>query len=160
MGVTRINQEFGSPVAAPRLFKALILDSNTLLPKLLPQSIRSVDTLQGDGGAGTIEQVNFTESSHFKFVKNRIDELDKDNFVCKYTMMEGDALGDKLEFIAYEIKFEEGSNGGCICKMASEYHTIGNLEVKEDEIKAGKDSAMGIYKVVEAYLLENPHVYA
>lgn len=44
--------------------------------------------------------------------------------------------------------------------MASEYHSVGNLEVKEDKIKAGKDSAMGIYKVVEAYLLENPRVYA
>ncbi|CAA3025621.1 major allergen Pru ar 1-like, partial [Olea europaea subsp. europaea] len=98
--------------------------------------------------------------SHFKFAKNRIAELDKDNFVCNYTMIEGDVLDDKLEFTAYEIKFEEGSNGGCICKMASEYHSIGNLEVKEDEIKAGKDSAMGIYKVVEAYLLENPRVYA
>ncbi|KAL2506816.1 Bet v 1 domain-containing protein [Abeliophyllum distichum] len=112
MGVTRINQDFGSPVAPSRLFKALILDSNTLLPKLLPQSIKSVDILQGDGGAGSIEQLNFTESSHFKFVKNRIDELDKENFVCKYTMIEGDALGDKLEFIAYEIKFEEDKNCG------------------------------------------------
>ena len=99
-------------------------------------------------------------ASHFKYVKHRLDELDKDNFVCKYTMIEGDALGDKLESIAYEVKFEAASDGGCICKMISKYNTIGDFEIKEEEIKAGKDSAIGIYKVVEAYLLENPQVYA
>lgn len=62
MGVSKITQEFGSPVAAGRVFRALILESNTLMPKLLPQFIKSVDTLQGDGGAGSIEQVNFTQS--------------------------------------------------------------------------------------------------
>ncbi|PIN08414.1 hypothetical protein CDL12_19015 [Handroanthus impetiginosus] len=160
MGVTTITQEFTSPIAAGRLFKALILESNNLIPKLIPQSIKSVEILQGDGGAGSIEQVNFTESSHFKYVKHRIDELDKENFVCKYTMIEGDALGGKLESIGYEIKFEPSNGGGCICKMTSKYHALGEHEIKEEEIKAGKESAMGIYKVVEAYLLENPHVYA
>lgn len=93
-------------------------------------------------------------------MKHRIDELDQDNFVCKYTMIEGDALGDKLESIAYEVKFEAASDGSSICKMTSNYNTIGEFEVKEEEIIAGKNSAMGIYKVVEAYLLENPHVYS
>lgn len=74
-------------------------------------------------------------------------------------MIEGDPLEDKLEFIAYEIKFEEGKNGGSICKMTGNYHGIGEFEVKEDGIKAGKESAMAIYKVVEAYLLENHQLY-
>lgn len=93
-------------------------------------------------------------------MKNRIDELDKENFVCKYTMIEGDALADKIESISYEIKFEKSGDGECVCKMMSEYRTLGGYEVKEEEVKAGKESAMAIYKVVEAYLLENPNVYA
>ncbi|KAH7842375.1 hypothetical protein Vadar_004581 [Vaccinium darrowii] len=141
------------------MFTALIVDSKNLIPKLLPQFIKSVEVVEGDGGAGSIEQVNFSEASHFKYVKHRIDELDKENFVCKYTMIEGDPLGDKLESIAYDVRFEAASDGGCICKMTSKYNTIGEVEVKEEEIKSGKDSAMGIYRVVEAYLLENPHVY-
>ncbi|KAA8527416.1 hypothetical protein F0562_034869 [Nyssa sinensis] len=160
MGVTSFTQEITCPIAPARMFKALIVDSNTLIPKLLPQFIKSVDIIQGNGGAGSIEQVNFTEASHFNYVKHRIDELDEDNLVCKYTMIEGDALGDKLESIAYEVKFEVASDGGCVCKMTSKYNTVGEFDVKEEEIKAGKDKAMGIYKVVEAYLLENPHVYA
>ncbi|XP_042047396.1 major strawberry allergen Fra a 1-2-like [Salvia splendens] len=160
MGVTKISQEFASPVAPARAFRALILESNTLLPKLLPQFIKSVELLQGDGGVGSIEQVNFTETSHFKYMKNRIDELDKENFVCKYTMVEGDALADKIESIAYEIKFENSNDGGCVCKMTSEYRSFGGYEVKEEEVKAGKESAMAIYKVIEAYLLANPNVFA
>lgn len=99
-------------------------------------------------------------ASPFKYVKHRMDELDKENFVCKYTLIEGDPLGDKLECISYEVKFEAASDGGCISKMTSNYKTIGDFEIKEEEIKAGKDSAIGVYKVVEAYLLENPQVYA
>ncbi|GFQ05718.1 pathogenesis-related protein sth-2 [Phtheirospermum japonicum] len=159
MVVTSVTQEFIGPVAPARLFKALILNSNDLIPKLVPQFIKSIDLLQGDGGAGSIEQVNFTESSHFKYVKHRINELDKENYVCKYTAIEGDSLGDKLESIDYEIKFEPSDNGGCVCTMTSKYRAIGEHEVQEEEIKAGKESAMGIYKIVETYLLENPNVY-
>ncbi|XP_075478675.1 major allergen Pru ar 1-like [Primulina tabacum] len=160
MGVTEINQEFASPIAPGRLFNALILNSNTLLPKLLPQSIKSVEILQGDGRAGSIEQVNFTESSHFKYVKHRINELDKEKLTCKYSMIEGDVLGEKLERIAYDIKFESSDDGGCICKMTSEYHAVEGHEIKEDDIRDGKESAKGIYKVIETYLLQNPHAFA
>ncbi|XVE65570.1 hypothetical protein DITRI_Ditri08aG0010300 [Diplodiscus trichospermus] len=160
MGITSFTQELTSPVSAARMFKALIMESSTLIPKLLPHFIKSVDVIQGDGGAGSFEQVNFTEASHFKYVKHRIDELDRENFVCKYTMIEGDVLGDNLESIAYEVKFEAMSAGGCICKMTSNYHTNGEFEIKEEEIKAGNEKAIGIYKVVEAYLLENPTIYA
>lgn len=61
MGVTSITQEFLCPIAPARMFKALIIDSKNLIPRLLPQFIASVDVTQGDGGAGSIEQVNFTE---------------------------------------------------------------------------------------------------
>lgn len=74
-------------------------------------------------------------------------------------MIEGDALGDKLDSISYEVKFEE-SNGGCICKMTTKYIGFGDFIVKEEEIKAGKDSAIGIYKAVESHLLQNPNLYA
>ncbi|GLT32560.1 hypothetical protein SLA2020_072190 [Shorea laevis] len=160
MGVTTYTQELSCPINAARMFKALMIDSNKLIPQLLPQFIKSVDLIQGDGGAGSIEQVNFTEATHYRLVKHRIDELDKENLVCKYTMIEGDALGEKLEYISYEVKFEDGGDGGSVCKMTSNYHTVGEFEIKEEEIKAGKEKAVGIYKVVEAYLLENPNAYA
>lgn len=97
--------------------------------------------------------------SHFKYLKQKIDALDVDNFVCKYTLIEGDVLGDKLESISSEVKFE-ASGSGSVCKMTSHYHTKGDFVLKEEEIKAGKDKAIGLYKVVEEHLLSNPNVYA
>lgn len=61
MGVIKITQEFTSPIARERIFKALVLESNVVLPKLLPQTFKSINLLKGDGGVGSIEQVNFTE---------------------------------------------------------------------------------------------------
>ncbi|KAK9280926.1 hypothetical protein L1049_003817 [Liquidambar formosana] len=159
MGVTTFTQEFTTPVAPSRMFKALILDSHNLIPKLMPQSVKSMEFIEGDGGVGSIKQTHFPEGSHFKFLKHKIDALDTKNYVCKYTLIEGDVLGDKLESIAYEIKFE-ASGGGCVCKMTSHYHTKAGIELKEEEIKAGKDKAMGLYKTVEEHLLANPDVYA
>ncbi|KAA8536503.1 hypothetical protein F0562_028981 [Nyssa sinensis] len=118
MAVTSITQEFTTPIAPARMFKALILDSHNLVPKLMPQSIKSVEFVEGDGGVGSIKQTNFTDGSHFKYLKHRIDTLDKDNCV----------------------------NGGCFCKMTSEYHAKAGVELKEEEIKEGKDKAMAVYK--------------
>ncbi|KAE9602577.1 hypothetical protein Lal_00050099 [Lupinus albus] len=160
MGLSTFKHEFSSLVAPSRMFKALIIDSRTLLPKLLPQFVKEIILIQGDGEAGSIEQVNFNEGSPFKYLKQKIEVLDKDNLVCKYTLIEGDPLGDKLESIAYDVKFEAASNGGCLCKMISNYNTIGDYDVKEEEVKEGKETTIGIYRVVESYLLENPQVYA
>ncbi|KEH37168.1 putative START-like domain, Bet v I type allergen [Medicago truncatula] len=159
MVVSTFTNDYSSPIAPSRMFKALITDSSNLLPKLLPQFIKDVNLIQGNGEAGTIEQVNFAEASPFKYLKNRIDMIDNDNLVCNYTMIEGDPLGDKLESIAYEVKFEAIDDGGCLCKMTSKYNAIGDFEVKEEEIKEGRENSIGICKVVEAYLLENPQVY-
>ncbi|KAK9282423.1 hypothetical protein L1049_005340 [Liquidambar formosana] len=160
MGVTSFTQEIACSVPPARIFKALILDSHNLIPKLMPQAIKSIDIIQGDGGAGSIKQINFAEGSHFKYMKHRIDSLDEENLSCKYTLIEGDVLMDKIESVAYELTFEASSNGECICKMRSEYHGLGDSEIKEEDITAGKGRAVGMYKVVEAYLFENPGAYA
>ena len=50
-------------------------------------------------------------------------------------------------------------DGGSICKSTSKYHTKGDFEITEDQIKAGKEKAMGMFKAVEAYLLAHPDAY-
>ncbi|XAR57034.1 hypothetical protein NMG60_11025035 [Bertholletia excelsa] len=141
------------------MFKALILDSHNLCPKLMFSSIKSIELIKGQGEPGSIKQMNFTEASPLKYVRYRIDELDEQNFMCKYTFLEVDGLTDKLESIVYEVKFERYGFTGCVCKMTSEYRTKGDVEFKEEDIELGKDRAIGMYEVVEAYLLAHPHAY-
>lgn len=63
MVVTSYTEEFPCPIAPARMFRALIVEASDLIPRLLPQFIRSVELVQGNGGAGSIEQVNFTEGT-------------------------------------------------------------------------------------------------
>lgn len=97
---------------------------------------------------------------NFSYLKYKIDELNEETYTYNYTLIEGDALTDKLEKITYEVQFEESANGGTISKMTSKYYPLGDFEVKEEDVKAGKEKASGMYKVVEAYLLQNPEAYA
>ncbi|XP_068337592.1 major allergen Pru ar 1-like [Pyrus communis] len=173
-------QEFTSPVAADRLFKALITDSDNLIPKLMPTAIKSIEIIHGDGGVGSIKQINFAESSPSdkKFLTPPLclnvptcssslmlcwyalqDTLDVENLVCKYPLVEGDVLEGKIKSISYEVSFQASPIGGCTCKMMSEYDAAGDLEINEEEIRGGKERAMGMYKVVEAYLFESPGAY-
>ncbi|CBI22930.3 hypothetical protein VitviT2T_006069 [Vitis vinifera] len=156
MGVTTFTQEFVTPVSPARMFKALVVDSHILVPRLVPESVKSIEFVEGDGGAGSITQTNFSGDSDCEYLKYKINAVDKEKLECRYTLIEGGVLGDQLESIVYEMKFEESGDGGCICKTRSEYHTKGEFEIKEESIREGKEKAMGVYKLVEAYLLANP----
>ncbi|KAA8548706.1 hypothetical protein F0562_000390 [Nyssa sinensis] len=159
MGVITFNDEQSSPIPPARIFKATILDSHNLIPKLMPQAIKSIEIIQGDGGAGSIKQINFTGANNFGYMKHHIDELNEETHTYKYTLVEGDALTDKFEKISFEVKLEGSSDGGTISKMTSKYYTKGDFVPTDEEIKAGKEKALGMYKVVEAYLLQNTAVY-
>jgi hypothetical protein len=97
--------------------------------------------------------------SEYSYVKHKIDNLDKDNFVYGYSLIEGDAIGDKIEKISYEIKLVASADGGSIIKSTSNYHCKGEVEIKEEHVKAGKERAAGLFKIIESHLLANPDAY-
>lgn len=160
MAITTFTDEYISPIHPSRVFKASIVDSHNLIPKLMPQAISSIRITEGDGGAGSIKHINFAQGGNFKSLKYRVDELDEESLVYKYTLIEGEALIDKLEKITYEVKFEATKDGGSVSKVTSKYYTVGDFMLNEDEVKAGKEKVIGMYKAVEAYLLQNPQAYA
>ncbi|KAL0352871.1 UNVERIFIED_CONTAM: Major strawberry allergen Fra a 1.07 [Sesamum angustifolium] len=160
MGVLTFTEEHTSAVCPSRIFKASILDANNLIPKLLPQVIKSMEFIQGTGGPGSIKQISFAEGSNLSSLKYRIDELNEETYTYNYTVIEGDALTDKLEKITHEVKLKAAPGGGTVSKVTSMYYTKGDFELKEEEVKAGKERVLGVYKVVEAYLLNNSEAYA
>lgn len=95
-----------------------------------------------------------------KYLKHKIHAIDDKNLVTKYSLIEGDVLGDKLESITHDVKFEPAGNGGCVCKTKTEYHTKGDYVLKDEEHNEGKKHAMELFKAVEDYLLANPSIYA
>lgn len=93
-------------------------------------------------------------------MKYLIEKLDPITYTYNYSLIEGEALIDGLEKISYEVKFEGRAEGGSISKVRSKYYTKGDFVLKAEEIKAGKERVLAMYKVVEAYLLNNPDAYA
>ncbi|XP_062108681.1 major allergen Pru av 1-like [Humulus lupulus] len=159
MGVFTYETEFTSTISPARLFKAFILDGDNLIPKIAPQAIKQVEILEGDGGAGTIKKVTFGEGSSFNYVKHRVESVDQDNLSHSYTLIEGDALTDKLEKICYETKLVASPDGGSIIKTVSKYYTIGDAEIKEENVKEGKEKASRLFKLFEKYLNDHPDTY-
>ncbi|RZC47596.1 hypothetical protein C5167_040547 [Papaver somniferum] len=159
MGAISFDDEYSSPVAPHRMFIALFLDAHNLMPKVIP-SIKSIDFVSGDGGPGSVQQVNMVDESPLKYIKLRLDSKEEDNLVCKYTVIECDAFGGKIDCVSYELRFEADPNGGCIVKAKSTYHPKGDAILNEEEIKAGKEKATEQYKIIESYLVENPEIYA
>ena len=102
----------------------------------------------------------FNAGAHTKHLKHRIDAIDKDNFSYSYAVIEGDGVLEKVKSVSHEVKFEPTAEGGCKVKNVSKYHPKPGVEIKEDDIKAAKEEALAIVKVVEAYLVANPQAYA
>eukprot|EP01018_Ginkgo_biloba_P028141 Gb_32990 [translate_table: standard] len=153
--------EIVSPLPPSRLWKALIKDGHNLLPKLLPEFISTIDILQGDGASvGTIKQFNFTAANKkFNYTKDRVDELDEEKFVYKYTALEGGLIGSKVSTATFEIKFESTADGGTKSTFTSKFETISDSLPSEVEVEELKAETSGMFKAVEAYLLANPTVY-
>ncbi|XVF38791.1 hypothetical protein REPUB_Repub20aG0132300 [Reevesia pubescens] len=157
MGVFTHEMEFASPHPPAKAFKAFVLDVDTLFPKVAPHVIKSIELLEGDGGVGSIKKITFAEGSPVKYLKEKVDGLDKVNFSYSYTVIEGEVLTNKYEKICYEMKFEAAPGGGTIGKRTSKYYSIGTSAINEEEIKAGIEAQAGVFKAVEDYLLANPN---
>ncbi|KAJ1433126.1 START-like domain superfamily [Sesbania bispinosa] len=140
MDVLTITEDFTSTVQAGRMFKAMILDAPNLIPKLLPQAIKSIQL--------------------FKHLKHRIDVVDTENFIYNYAVIEGDGELEKVQSISHELKVEHTTEGGCKVKNVSKYHPKPGVEIKEEDFKASREVPLAVVKVVDAYLVANPEAYA
>ncbi|KAL0293245.1 UNVERIFIED_CONTAM: Major allergen Pru ar 1 [Sesamum calycinum] len=88
MGAITYDIEIPSSIPAAKMFKAVVLDADTLIPKVMPQAIKSVEVLEGDGGVGTVKIIHFGEGSQYKSAKHRVDALDTENLTHSYTIVE------------------------------------------------------------------------
>ncbi|GAB4828953.1 hypothetical protein Ancab_018613 [Ancistrocladus abbreviatus] len=139
MGVKTYSQEIESPVAAARLFKAFCLDNHNVFPKLMPESFKSIEFVEGTSvKAGSIRQFNFSDGYQCKDAKNKIDELDLANFYCKYTTTGGDMVDGKYECLVSETKFYPKGSGS-VCKMTTHVHPLPGTEFNEEVPKMGQE---------------------
>ncbi|KAF9607490.1 hypothetical protein IFM89_036087 [Coptis chinensis] len=153
MGVTGYSFEIVSSVPADKLFKATVYDMHELAPKVMPEVVKSA-AIHGDGGVGTFKEFHFTEVIPYNYVKERIESLDKHNFVCSYSLVEGGQLGTKVKGCNYTVKIEPSATGS-VLKVSVEIETVDGVEFTAEELKKEKEGTVGTYKAIEAYLQAN-----
>ncbi|TKY72552.1 Major allergen Pru ar 1 [Spatholobus suberectus] len=161
MEVLTFTEEFTSTVQPGRMFKALILDAPNLIPKLMPEAIKNVQLVEGNGGPGSIQEITIiAEGDNIKQLKHRIDAIDQENLTYSYAVIEGDGALEKVDSISHEIKFEPTEKGGCKTMNVSKYHPKAGVDVKEEDFKVAREEGLALLKVVDAYLVANPEAYA
>ncbi|KAL2341719.1 hypothetical protein Fmac_009659 [Flemingia macrophylla] len=157
MGV--FTQEFDTPVAGvppARLFKAMVSDFHNLFPKIV-DVIHSVELIQGTGAPGTIKKMTIIQGKETKYVLHRVDAIDEASLVYNFSITGGSGLPEKLEKVSHESQVVEGPNGGSIRKLHVKFFTKGDATITEEDLKANQDKIDGLIKIVQDYLLANPH---
>ncbi|XP_019440193.1 PREDICTED: class-10 pathogenesis-related protein 1-like [Lupinus angustifolius] len=155
MGV--FSHEFAthSLVSPSRLYKAMASDFHNLLPKIV-DAIHSVETIEGNGGAGTIFKVTLVEGDRSRYSFHKIEAIDEANLIYNYSVFGGTGLSETWEKITFKTIVLEGPNGGSIRNTRVKYLTKGDGEINEEVFKNDKIRADGLVKFLEGYLLENP----
>ncbi|EEF45613.1 major allergen Pru ar 1 [Ricinus communis] len=154
MGVLTFEKEITTSIPQAKMFKVFILESDTLIPKIMPQV--SIEFLEGNGGPGTIKKTSFAEGGEIKYIKTKIEATDKDNFIHCYNVIGGEPWMDELEKTSYEIKIVASPDGGSIVKSISKYYPKEGCQINEERVKAGAEKAFSMFKAIEAYVLANP----
>ncbi|XP_058723531.1 disease resistance response protein Pi49-like [Vicia villosa] len=155
MGVFNFDDETTSIVAPAILHKALVTDADTLTPKVI-DAIKSIEIVEGNGGAGTIKKVTFVEDGETKHVLHKIELADAANLAYNYSIVGGAGLPDTIEKISFEAKLSAGPNGGSIAKLSVKYFTKGDAAPSEEQLKKDKAKGDGLFKALEGYILANP----
>ncbi|XP_020589409.1 LOW QUALITY PROTEIN: glutamate receptor 2.3-like [Phalaenopsis equestris] len=143
--------------------QAIAFDAYNLVPKVVPDFVSSIELSKGDGGLGTVLKLNFTKAmKKFRFTKEKIEVLDPEKHVIKYTIIEGGHVGLKLKSysISIEVRLEAVNNSEALVKLNLEYDTIENTPLSVEEEEGIMKDIVLMLKAIEGYLIENPTSYA
>ncbi|MQL05511.1 hypothetical protein EI015_25905, partial [Escherichia coli] len=138
-------------MAPGKLYKALVKDAGVIIPKAV-EAIQSVETVEGNGGPGTIKKLTFVEGGQTKYVLHKVEAIDEANWGYNYSIVGGVGLPDTVEKISFDSKLVAGPNGGSIGKVTVKYQTKGDAKPSEEEIKNGKAKGDALFKAIEGYV--------
>ncbi|PWA44463.1 ribonuclease 1 [Artemisia annua] len=131
-----IEVEVATSYPAEMVFKVFSV-FHTIAPKVMPEVFKSIETLEGDGGVGTIKL--FTFAVPFTTGKYRQDTVDEKNLSFGYTFFEGDNLMGILDSINQHIKSDE--------------------KPSDEVLQFEKEVREKTFRAIVAYAAEHPEAY-
>ncbi|KDP35162.1 hypothetical protein JCGZ_10696 [Jatropha curcas] len=160
MAVTVFERKIASAIPAAKMFKGLVVDDDNLVAKVFPGVVKSMETVQGNGGIGTIKKTTLHEGSELKWYKHKVDKYDPQNYVYEYSIYEGEPWIDGVEKITLGIEIEGSGDGGSVVHVSFKTYPKGNYAaLLQGRIDSDKQKIAGMVQAVEQYLLANANAY-
>ncbi|KAI3730065.1 hypothetical protein L6452_18741 [Arctium lappa] len=158
MTVITTEVEIAAAFPADKLFK-VIVNFDTLAPKVAPQVFKSISIVEGDGGVGTIKKCIHGDAVPYTTSIQKVDAVDVSNLSVSYTIYEGDALFDFLDSITHHIKISPGVDGGSVYKHTTVFNCKGEATVPEEMLTQTNEGYKKVFKAIEAHVLANVDAY-
>ncbi|PWA41937.1 ribonuclease 1 [Artemisia annua] len=150
MSTATIVVEVASSHPAETVFKHFC-DFHVIAPKVNPSLFKSIETLEGNGGVGTIKLVTFGDAVPFTTGKYKVDIFDASNFTYGHTFYEGDILMGIANFITHHVTITSSADGGSVYKQTVTYNCIGENKPSAEALNFEKAEAEKTFKAIEAY---------
>ncbi|KAF8370158.1 hypothetical protein HHK36_031789 [Tetracentron sinense] len=135
------------------LWRVLAKDMKLILPKIVPNLVREVEVLEGDGGLGTIMLFNFgSDISHMTYQKEKIAEFDESKHLIALQVIEGGHLD--LGFASYQtcLQLTEIGEKETLIDITVAY----DIETEDTSLPSKTtNSTLFLIKCLENYLLKN-----
>ncbi|XP_071694602.1 root allergen protein-like [Rutidosis leptorrhynchoides] len=131
MATVSIDIEIASSFPAEKLFKAFS-DFEIIAPKINPSVFKSVETVEGDGGVGTIKVITFGDAVPFTNSKYKVVALDASTFSYTHMFYEGGNLMGIQDLITHHVKITPSTDGGCVYKLTVVYSCKGDEKPSEE----------------------------
>ncbi|KAJ1395493.1 START-like domain superfamily [Sesbania bispinosa] len=147
--VKEFNTQASVGVGLETLWPALSKDFSFIVPKVIPNIVKDVQVIEGDGGVGTILIFNFWPGS---YQREKITELDELSHEIGLQVIEGGYLNQGLSY--YKTTYQLSAIG--------EHQTLVNVKISydhesdiEERTKPTKTSESTLFYVrcLEKYLL-------
>ncbi|PWA90165.1 ribonuclease 1 [Artemisia annua] len=158
MTTASIEVEVASPHSAETVFK-VFSNFHIIAPKVNPQAFKSIETLEGDGGVGTIRLFTFGDGVPFTSGKYRQDVVDASNLSQSYTFFEGDNLMGILDSVKADVKIVPSADGGSVFKQKITYNCKGDEKPSAETLNFEKELYEKTFKAMEAYAVAHPEEF-
>ncbi|KAK9059118.1 hypothetical protein SSX86_021737 [Deinandra increscens subsp. villosa] len=158
MSTVSIEVEVTSPFSRETVFK-VFNDFHIVAPKVNPEVFKSIETIEGDGGVGTIRLFTFGDGVPFTSEKYKQGAIDLNNFSNNYTFFEGDNLMGILDSIDHHVKIIPSADGGSVFKQIVIYNCKGDAKPSAKTLNFEKELYEKTYKAIEAYAVAHPETY-
>ncbi|XP_027356642.1 phytohormone-binding protein-like [Abrus precatorius] len=151
--IKEFNTQTEVSVGLEALWAALTKDLKIIVPKVLPNVVKDVQVIEGDGGVGTILIFNFLpDVSPVSYQREKITEFDEISHEIGLQVIEGGYLNQGLSY--YKTTFQLSGLG--------EHKTLVNVKISydhesdiEERVKPTKTSESTLFylRCLEKYLL-------